>query len=63
MEHTQNQQKQENQNLNQNVFPIGLTGSLGIPQKQISYLNNLNSELNMIVYMEKKLEYLVLMIY
>ena len=45
MEHTQNQQKQENQNLNQNVFPIGLTGSLGTPQKQISYSNNLNSEL------------------
>ena len=45
MENTQNQQKQENQNLNQNVFPITLTGPLGIPQNQISYLTNVNSEL------------------
>ena len=45
MENTQNQQKQENQNINQNVFPITLTGPLGIPHNQIPYLNNVNSEL------------------
>ena len=45
MENYQNQQKQENQNLNQNVFPITLTGPLEKPQNPISYLTNLNSEL------------------
>ena len=45
MENIQNQQKQEEQNLNQNVFPITLTRPLGIPKNQIPNLANLNSEL------------------
>ena len=44
MESIQNQNKQENQNNNQNYFPIALGAPLGIPSNPISYLNNLNSE-------------------
>ena len=41
-----NQNQQENQNQNKNCFPISLTNPTEFVQNPISYLNNLNSDLN-----------------
>ena len=43
MENLQSKNKQENQNLNQNFFPLSFPNPIGLPKNPISYLTNINS--------------------
>ena len=43
MESFHNKNKQENQNLNQNFFPLSFPNPIGLPKNPISYLTNINS--------------------